>query len=474
MRLIKRYFNLSYRLIMLPLAVLLLAVSLTSCIFSEPPEDLPADKSSEFHIESLTITPDAIMIGESATVIVTVSNSGDDEGVYTAVLLMEENEIEQKQVHIEPDKERSIEFTVTGESAGSYRLSVEKHSVILTIYNWVPHTIQYDSGTIGGSYYVAGNLAHIVHFTPQAKPFRIQKIQIYGSADLENPRELDTKQCTLRIWNSDKSKQLWNQNIPWRVFSGPIDWREIEVPDIIVEDDFYVELVTYSQKPEEVLTNYITIGWDKPKPEEGQTASTAETRSGVSDNGVLVTSPESIYRGINWFIRAEGEGAPLVLQYDDDGDEDWLWTTASYFVSFNPPANNFEVQKILIHGYVRTKDIDFLKEKTFTVRIRDQESGTVLWEQEYRWELFDLERAKWVEIKTPGIVCPGDFYVRLIPNSIDEENCIVIGVDSSNPNRHSYISRDVLIKPGESITETGTDYDSETANWMIRVKGVYR
>jgi hypothetical protein len=474
MLLVKKSLDPVIRLIALLILILVLSVLMNACNFTEPLEDLPWEKSPEFHIESFKITPSAIMTGESTTATVTIKNSGDDEGTYTAVLLMEGKEIERKEVHIEPEAEQSIDFKLTGKSAGSYRVSVEKYTAIVTVYDWIPHTIQYDGGTTGGSYYVAGDLGHIVHFTPQTKPFKIQNINVYGSADLENPRELDTKQCTVRIWNSDKSKQLWYQEIPWRTFDGPMAWREIKVPDITVEDDFHVELISYSQDPEEMLTNYISIGWDKPKPEEGQTASTAETRSGISNNGKLVTSPDSVYKGINWFIRAEGEGAPLVLQYDDDGDEYWHWTTASHFVSFNPPANNFEVQKILIHGYVRTKDIDYLKEKTFTVRIRDQQSGTILWEQEYRWELFDLERAKWVEIKTPGVTCPGDFYVRLISNSIDEENCIVIGVDSSNLNRHSYISRDVLIKPGESVKEKGAEYDSETANWMIRVSGIYQ
>jgi hypothetical protein len=32
----------------------------------------------------------------------------------------------------------------------------------------------------------------------------------------------------------------------------------------------------------------------------------------------------------------------------------------------------------------------------------------------------------------------------------------------------------VLMQPGESKKEEGADYDSERANWMIRVEGIYR
>lgn len=466
--------SITWRVATLLFLSLLMIVSLDACTLTEPGDDLPWEKSPEFNIESFQVIPSSIMIGESAVVAAKVSNSGDEAGTYTAILLKEGTEFARKDAFIEPGEEKIIDFQIPGTDAGSYRLSIERSNTIITIYNWSPYTIQYDSGISGGSYYVAGELGHIVHFIPQAKPFKIKKIYVYGTAELENPRELDTKQCTVRIWNSDKTKQLWTQDFPWRLFHGPVDWREIEVPDITVEDDFHVEIVTYSQQPKEELTNYITIGWNKPQPQQGLTASTAETNSGVSNNGVLVQSPESMYKGINWFIRADGEGAPRILQYDDGEDEEWHWTTSSHFVSFTPPASNYEVQKIKILGYVRVKDERHLTEKKFTLRIRDQASGNILWEQEYRWELFGLDRAKWLEIKTPGVICPGDFYVRLISNSIDEDNCIVIGVDSSSPNRHSYVSRDVLIQPGESRKAEGADYDSERANWMIRVEGVYR
>lgn len=449
-------------------------ISMDACTLTDSGEDLPWEKSAEFHIESFQITPTSIMIGESSVATVKVSNSGDKAGTYTAVLLKEDVEFARKDAVIEPGMEENIDFQISDMSAGSYRFSIEKSNAIITVYDWTPYTIQYDSGVSGGAYYVAGELGHIVHFIPQAKPFKLKKILVYGTAELENTRELDTKQCTVRIWNRDKSALLWTQDVPWRLFSGPIAWREIEVPDIAVEDDFYIEIVTHSQVPTEALTNYITIGWNKPQPQQGQTASTAETNSGVSNNGVPIQTPESTYKGLNWFIRADGEGAPRILQYDDGEDEEWHWTTASHFVSFMPPAKNYEVQKILILGYVRAKEERYLSEKKFTLRIRDHETGNILWEQEYRWEIFGLEHAKWLEIKTPGVVCPGDFYIRLISNSVDENNCIVVGVDSSIPNRHSYISRDVLIKPGQSNKEDGSNYDSERDNWMIRVDGIYR
>jgi len=142
-------------------------------------------------------------------------------------------------------------------------------------------------------------------------------------------------------------------------------------------------------------------------------------------------------------------------------------------VSFSPASTPFEVQTIKIYGYIRTKDITDLMSKRFTVRIRDQTTKSILWEQDLLWDVFTPDQAKWVEIKTPNIECSGDFYVRLISNSVDEDNCVVIGVDTSGPNKHSYIAQDLLSTPGKSTQIKGTEYDKDNSNWMIRVDGIY-
>lgn len=440
-------------------------------------EDTPRQKALECEVGPLTITPGAIMVDGSATVSATVTNNEDEAGIYTAVLSIEGEKYASQQVLLGPETSKEVSFEVQVTIPGSYKLSIATSSAVITVYDWSPTTIKYDGGNSLGAYYITGEMGHIVHFTPKAKPFELQKIKIYGTVQIENPKDLDTRQFTVRVWNSDKSELLWTGDFPWRLFDGPISWKEIELPDIKVNDDFHLEVVTHSEQLQmianEEIANYITISWDRPMLQEGQPESVLETRSGWSQMGSLVKAPKGIHEAINWFIRAEGVGAPLMLSYDDGEDEEWNWTTASYFVTFSPVSTPFEVQTITIYGYVSAKDINNLKSKRFTVRIRDQTTKEILWEQNLLWDVFTLERAKWVVFKTPGIMCSGNFYVRLIPNSVDEDNCLAIGVDTSNPNRHSYIAQDLLSTPGKSTQIKGAEYDKENSNWMIRVEGIY-
>ncbi len=469
-------------ILLLPGLVSLVAGLVVACNFlsdfEEVLENLPNEKSPEFKVVSLSVTPSAVMVGESAAVIATVTNVGDEIGIYTAVLSIEGEEVYSKDILVEPETSRHVSFQVDEAIAGSYKISIGKLSTIITVYDWSPYAIVYDSGVSMGSYYIAGELGHIVHFSPQTKPFIIKKIKIYGTMQIENPREMDARQFTIRIWDVDKSQQLWVQDFPWRLFNGPIEWREIEVPDIRVDGDFHVELVTHSgqfvQEGNEKLANFITICWDRPVFHTDQPASVPVTRSGLSKMGSLVKAPNLSYQGLNWFIRAEGEGAPLMLGYDDGEDESWHWTTGTYSLHFSPPSESFEVQKIMIYGYINHTGPGSIGNKTFTVRIREQATGEILWVQDFPWRLFDLEKAKWVLLKTPGIICTGDFYVRLIPNNDDENSCIMIGVDSSVPNRHSDILVETRVKPGQTGVVKGDDYNSEKANWMIRVDGLIK
>jgi hypothetical protein len=459
---------------------LIISIAAFSCL--SPNENtiavIPRQKSLEFELGSLTLTPKAIMVDESATVNVTVTNGEDEAGSYTAVLSIEGEEYSKQDILLEPGTSKDVNFEVQVTNAGSYELSVGTSSAVLTVYEWSPNTIQYDSGTSLGAYYITGELGHIVHFTPQTKPFELQKLTIYGTVLIENPKDLDTRQFTVRVWNSDKSELLWTNDFPWRLFEGPMGWKEVEIPNLRLNDDFHVELVTHSEQLQmianEEVANYISINWDRPVLQNGQPVSVLETRSGWSQMGSLVKAPQGISEAINWFIRAEGAGAPLVLSYDDGVDEEWNWTTASHYVVFSPVSAPFEVQTITIYGYIRAKDITNLKSKQFTVSIRDQTSKDILWEQDLLWDVFAPEEAKWVILKTPGITCPGDFYVRLISNSDDEDNCLAIGVDTSNPNKHSYIAQDLLSSPGKSTQIKGAEYDKENSNWMIRVEGIYQ
>lgn len=458
------------------LSMCFLGFSVTGCDLL-PDEEPFHEGSAEFEIGRLTLDPTGIMVGGSTMVITTVSNTGDEAGTYTAVLMMDDLEIARQDVSIAPDSQKEIQFEIQGYTPGSFKISLGKSSAVLAVYEWNTYTLQYDSGVSLGEHYTIGDLGHTVHFSPQAKPFKLEKVLVYGVAVLDNVKELDSRYVTLRIWSQDRSTLLWSGNFSWHVFQSPIGWKELEVPDLELNEDFYIELVTNSESTYMVggspVRNYLGIGWDRlPLPGEGQ-PQVAQVRSGWSRMGKLADPPASGYGDLNWFIRAEGEGVPLTLSYDDGEDEGWHWTQTSHFVNFSPPSKPFQVQKVLIYGYINVKYPGRVTEQKFTVRIRDQVSRKIVWEDEFKWNIFSADKAKWVSIKVPDVMCENDFYVRIITNSRSEDDCIFIGVDNSSANRHSYAAKEVLLKPGDTKKEEGADYNPETANWMVRVQGIY-
>ena len=305
---------------------------------SQPPatiEEQPASqKPAEFEVGPITFEPPVVMVGDSVTLTATVKNIGDVAGTYTAALSIDGQEVESKAIPVDPVSNQEVSFQLSKTAAGSYKLAIGDSNTTLTVSSWSPYKIQYDEsdGSMMGIY-VSGENGHIVHFTPPAKPFRIQKIRVFGIAKIKNTSEFDSNHVTVRIWDKEGNNQLWSQDFPWRLFLGA-DVHEIKVPDIRVNDDFQVELVTHSnpaggdpinfdpivpifQTPpefsDEALWNpprVILIGFDYPQSCVNSLSNCPETRSGYSYMGKLIDPGQGRLKGIRWLIRVEGEGAP--------------------------------------------------------------------------------------------------------------------------------------------------------------------
>jgi hypothetical protein len=283
-----------------------------------PTSQIPKDYA-DFEVGPLTITRSGVSVGEMATVSATVTNTGGVGGIYKAVLLIDGKEADKKDVSVEPKGTAIVSFQVSRSAAGSYKVEIGKSAAILSVYGW-PYKIQYDAGSAYGEpLSVAGDLGHIVHFSPPATPFRIQKIELYTSTVVANDSDWTDKYATVRIWDSEGNRQLWSTDVNWRTFWNETTsfWREIEVPNVSVNGDFYVEIVTHSyQFGDEIITYHsgpevspaVFVGRDKPKPYVDEGVSSDETRSGVSNMGKLVEVPVK-YQGFNWLIRVEGDGS---------------------------------------------------------------------------------------------------------------------------------------------------------------------
>ena len=323
--------------------VILGSISLLACTNSNAAPDNvpnPVDQQrleipARFEVGPLTVKRSGVSVGEVATVNATITNIGDKAGTYIAILTMDGEEIDRAIAAIAPNKTADVSFKIIINTPGSRKLAIGDSTTTINAYEW-PFMIYYDSDTrLGGAgpehgaqshgavqtltppISIRGNYGHMVCFTPPAVPFKIQKILINGESRVKDKNEWDDKYVTVRILD-DNYKILWSADLPWRLFRYPGDWNEIDVPNLRVNGNFNVELVTHSgeQNAETFQIDYsddpadhgIYISWDRPQTYLASPTSIAETPSVISYMGRPVDVP-STYQGLNWFIRVVGDGS---------------------------------------------------------------------------------------------------------------------------------------------------------------------
>jgi hypothetical protein len=316
--------------VVIGLVLLLFPISAIGCAQSTPGEgNVSSDEANvtnpipkdyaEFEVGPLTVFRSGVSVDEMATVSTTVTNTGGVHGTYTAVLTVDGQQVDKKDVQIGPGGTESVSFQVNKNAPGSHKLEIANSAATLNVYEW-PYTIQYDSGIAYGELLsVAGDYGHIVHFSPPAVPFEIQKIQLYVEALVPNDSEYTGRFVTVRIWDSDRNRQLWSADFPWRDFWNTVGtfWKEIDVPNVSADGDFYVEVVTHSNQFQGEIVAWpwgsevrpaIFVGYNLPNTYESSSVSLTETRSGISLMGQPVQVPVK-YQGLNWLIRVTGDGS---------------------------------------------------------------------------------------------------------------------------------------------------------------------
>jgi hypothetical protein len=333
--------NSKWHKILIPLFLFLLIVPAAACSQPSTTKDMEQPvQPAEFSVGPVTLAPSTVMVGDVVAVAATVTNTGGVSGTYTAALSIDGQEADKKDIAIGPGGNEQVSFQLTETTAGSYNLAIGSSTTTLIVYDWSPYTIQYDeSQGVPVGIYIKGEEGHIVHFTPPAKAFKIQKIKMYGTAKVSNTSEFDDNVITVRIWDKEGNNQLWSQDFPWRLFFGEY-WQEVAVPDIRVNDDFLVEIVTHSEPDgdpigfaqiapgtpqvlasdsdvlktlEEIggdVRSVVVIGIDYPEAFADSPLERPETRSGYSLMGKVIDPVTGMLKGIRWLIRVEGEGVP--------------------------------------------------------------------------------------------------------------------------------------------------------------------
>ncbi len=101
--------------------------------------------------------------------------------------------------------------------------------------------LAYDDGHAEGGYSMGGTgreLGFVVNFTPEPVPFEIVKVRVF--AWMPGTPGADAK-FTLRIVDKDASP-LWEQSFQYARFTAERAWVEVDVPGIVVSDNFSIQL----------------------------------------------------------------------------------------------------------------------------------------------------------------------------------------------------------------------------------------
>lgn len=86
----------------------------------------PADTvgTPTFSVSNLSISPDDVELGETVTISVTVANTGDGDGSYSAVLYIDNTSEETKSVSVAAGGSKTVTFDVSRDSNGTYEVSI--------------------------------------------------------------------------------------------------------------------------------------------------------------------------------------------------------------------------------------------------------------------------------------------------------------------------------------------------------------
>jgi len=434
-----------------------------------PPPETP--EPAKFSVSELAISPDIVMPSENVTVTATIDNTGGTQGTYTTILTLDGKELERKDVLIGPGVMKTAVFKLTSpETSGDYTLSVGEASTTLRVFPWVAHTIQYDNAKVSEFYSSQFGLGYLSHFEIPSSLFRIKDINIYGWIGGTDLTGLEKRSFTLRIWDNKLSQELYSADYPYNLFTTTNGWGKVEVPELRVDSDFYVEVVTNEEMmPSGDKTKCgLFIGLD---------LSATEGNADAILNGVVQpwnTTTLGAKGKAAWMVRVEGERGPTVkehlLSYDDGLPEASYHTGKhSYLILFSPPSEPFRITQVLIYGWLQADPAADYQNREFSVKVYNK-AGTELWNQNFSWQLFDKDSAKWVELDVPNLSVSDDFYVEVTTYSA-AKTMLNIDYDSSTPNEHSDMSLNGKIIPWEPWTYEGVERTREKVNWMIRVKG---
>jgi len=90
-------------------------------------------RPASFTVTDLSISPAEVSTGETVTISVIVTNTGDLTGTYEVILKVNDSEVEVREVEVIGGESESVSFSVTGATAGTYTIEIEALSGSLVV-----------------------------------------------------------------------------------------------------------------------------------------------------------------------------------------------------------------------------------------------------------------------------------------------------------------------------------------------------
>ncbi|MGA9049330.1 MAG: CARDB domain-containing protein [Dehalococcoidia bacterium] len=237
--------NISAAMIFLALAVIVIQ---TGCQPSMPP--------AQFDVSNLSFQPAQATVGDTVGVSADVSNNGGMLGVYRAMLSIEGTSVQSKDVELAPGTSQTVKFLFSQDKPGTYEISIGSANASYTIG---PKLTQQEMEIKNDNSVVTDYLAvvkpftgYVEAFTAPPGVFTINSVRINGM--IYGGHGFQIQDIELQILDKDK-KVLFRDTYPGNKFpvltfltSNNIategTWVDLEVPDVKVQDNFYVHIYT--------------------------------------------------------------------------------------------------------------------------------------------------------------------------------------------------------------------------------------
>jgi hypothetical protein len=176
-----------------------------------------------------------------------VANTSDIQGVYTTILSVDGTEADRKDLTMAAGSTQTVVFKFTPVANGGHIIKVGALELNLAVKKTVQKEIElkYDSGTPRDALSVDGGYA--VDFSPPAAPMIIKQVNIAAMFSPKADKSPVNNSFDLEILNKGM-KPIYAATYPYNQFSSTaVDWATFSIPDVHVDDQFYV--IVYTKSP---------------------------------------------------------------------------------------------------------------------------------------------------------------------------------------------------------------------------------